>query len=167
MSLQSILSKLRENDIFKGWQEAHKEVKLVHLFTMLETGTESKLDIGFYDYNSEKMTSFTMDENVESVEQRTDEEVFKKEDDQILPLEEDKIKIDMLQACDICSKVQQEEYSIHKPMKQVIILQHLSIGQIWNITYITKQFKTLNFKVDAENGNVIEHKLHEIFSFDK
>ena len=51
-------------------------------------------------------------------------------------------------------------------MKEVVILQNLDVGQVWNITYITKSFQTLNIKIDAETGDVLEDKLHQIFSMD-
>ncbi len=40
-------------------------------------------------------------------------------------------------------------------------------GDIWNITYVTEAFNTLNMKIDAENGRVLEHNLASVFSFRK
>ncbi|MBI2652931.1 hypothetical protein HYX00_05695, partial [Candidatus Woesearchaeota archaeon] len=42
-----------------------------------------------------------------------------------------------------------------------------ALGNIWNITYITEAFNTLNMKIDASNGKVLEHNLSSIFSFKK
>ena len=48
------------------------------------------------------------------------------------------------------------------------ILQNLGeFGNIWNITYVTHSFKTLNIKINAENGKILHHSLDSLMDFVK
>lgn len=167
MKVNEVISRLRANAKFKAWHAKNKEAKLVHVFILLEPGQQVMYDIGFYDYKKELMTSFVVDEEAKSMETSESKDVFKKEEDMIKPLDEAKLKICFTDACKACRELQQQKYRQHTPLKEVVILQNLACGQVWNITYITKTLQTLNIKIDAETGKVVEEKLHQIFSFDK
>jgi hypothetical protein len=167
MKVLEIISKLRASPKFKEWQAKNKNAALVHMFIMLDPTQQTKYDVGFYDFKKKLMTSFVVDEDVKEIELNESKEVFKQPGEKIKPLEEAKIKVCFSEACKTCHELQQEKYRMHQPIKEIIILQNLDCGQVWNITYIAKTFKTLNFKIDAESGKVIEDKLHDIFAFDK
>ena len=167
MALTTLIAKLRETDKFKQWQKKNPSAKLVHLFLMLDPGTDVKYDIGFYDLKKKLMTSFIVDDKLDNIEISESNEIFTPDKSTIKPLDESRIKIHFEEACAKCNALQQEKYKQHAPMKEVVILQNLEAGQVWNITYITKTFQTLNMKVDAETGEIVEDKLHQIFSFDK
>ena len=52
--------------------------------------------------------------------------------------------------------------------KTIVILQNLSeFGNIWNITYVTHSFKTLNMKINAENGKILHHDIVSLMDFVK
>jgi hypothetical protein len=167
MKVLEVVTKLRESPKFKSWQSKNKQAKLVHIFLMLEPNQPVMYDVGFYDEKKELMTSFVLDEEAKSIETSESKDVFKQEDEKIKPIEESRIKVCFTEACTACRELQQSKYEQHKPMKEVVILQNLPIGQVWNITYITNTMQTLNMKIDAETGKIIEEKLHQIFGFDK
>jgi hypothetical protein len=167
MKVLEIITKLRANPKFKAWRAKNKDAALVHMFIMLDPTQETKYDVGFYDFKKELMTSFVVDEELKTVELNESQEVFKQPGEKIKPLDEKRIKFCFKDACKRCHELQQEKYKLHTPIKEIVILQNLECGQVWNITYIAKTFKTLNFKIDAETGKVIEDKLHDIFTFDK
>lgn len=167
MKVLEILKKFKQAKQFKEWHDKNKDAKLVHIFIMLDPGQPIKYDIGFYDFKKKLMTSFTVDEELNEIQSSEDKEVFKKPGQKINPLEEPRLKICFHDACAKCHELQQSKYKQHVPIKEVVILQNLDCGQVWNITYITKTFQTLNMKVDAETGEIVEEKLHQIFSFDK
>ncbi|MBW3022928.1 hypothetical protein KY308_02405, partial [Candidatus Woesearchaeota archaeon] len=58
-----------------------------------------------------------------------------------------------------------EKYKTHIPIKRIAILQHLPIGQVWNITYVTQSFNTLNIKINAETKEIVSDKLVSIVQF--
>jgi len=54
------------------------------------------------------------------------------------------------------------------PVKIIAILQNLeNLGNVWNLTFVIAAFNTLNMKINAENGKIVEHKLSSILSFKK
>ena len=63
----------------------------------------------------------------------------------------------------IADDLQKKEYSVHAPAKKIVIIQSLDIGQVWNITFLTKTFKTLNVKIDSQDGSISAHGLIDFF----
>jgi hypothetical protein len=167
MNIAELFSKLRQTEKFKDWQGKNPDAKPVHVFMMLEPGADVQFDIGFYDSDKKLMTSFVTNESFGNVSVNESKEIFAKDQQSIKPLDEEKVKLSFKDAFEISHKLQKEKYRQHEPIKEVVILQNLDVGQVWNITYITKTFETLNIKVDAENGKVVEDGLHKIFSFGK
>ena len=108
------------------------------------------------------MTSFIMGQEVVV---NAEENIFKEEHQEVKELDVEKIKISMEKALEIAEKVQQEEYKSDPVMKKILIIQNIDLGQVWNITFITQTFKTLNIKIDADSGKVIEHKANSLMDF--
>jgi len=162
-----LIPALEETETFKEWKTGNPGAKLVHLFLMLDPGQDVQYDIGFFDFDKKLMTSFIVDEKLSHIELASTKEVFSKDVSTIKPLDITKVKIHFKEAVEATRALQQEKYKQHQPLKEVVILQNLEAGQVWNITYITKTFQTLNMKVDAVTGDIVEEKLHQIFSFDK
>ena len=80
----------------------------------------------------------------------------------------DKVKITFDSAIGKADEFQQKNFPKDKSIKTIAILQNMpNLGNIWNITYITEAFNTLNIKIDASNGKVLEHNLSSILSFRK
>jgi len=130
---------------------------------MISPEVKQEWQIGYYDPDADKITAFSVSDDVVK---NPDSEVFKK-DKKVLELEPSKVKITLDKTLEKAKKLQKTVYSQHTPVKKVVILQKLSLGQVWNVTYITQTFKTLNIKIDAESGEVIKHDLIELFRFDK
>ena len=94
-------------------------------------------------------------------------EVFKKEKTVVKRLDIKKVKKDFEDAVSIANKFQREKYSTEIPIKKIVVLQNIDFGQIWNITFISKTFNTLNMKIDAGSGKVKKHELVSLFSMGK
>src|SRR3989344_2458059 len=68
----------------------------------------------------------------------------------------------------ILQEMDPDEWQIGFYIKTIAILQNIKeLGNIWNITYVTEAFNTLNMRIDASTGKVLEHKLSSVFSFRK
>ena len=79
-----------------------------------------------------------------------------------------KVKLTFDTAIEKANEFQQKNFPKDNCIKTIAILQNIhQFGNIWNITYITESFNTLNMKINAENGNVLEHNLSSVFSFRK
>ncbi|MFH0977916.1 MAG: hypothetical protein V1837_01305 [Candidatus Woesearchaeota archaeon] len=142
---------------FKGWKAKHKQWFLSHIFTL----DEGESQIGFADLKGEKITTFLVKGGKTTIEQT--DEIFKEPEKKLLELDLDKVKISQKKALENASELQQKEHSKHSVIKKIIILQNLEIGQVYNITFVTNTFHTLNIKVDAQSGEIVEEKLSSIF----
>ena len=47
----------------------------------------------------------------------------------------------------------------------MIILQTINKKETYNITFVTRAFKTLNIKIDADTGETISDQITSIFDF--
>ena len=71
------------------------------------------------------------------------------------------------ESLDKTEKLQKEKYPKESTMKRIIILQNLeNFGNVWNITYFTQSFNTLNIKIKTDSGKIVEHKLTPLFGYD-
>jgi len=159
MKASLILDAVDKSAVHKDWARAHAHCYLTHVFYMIEGETINGFDVGYYDKGTQKMTSFSVDANLSNVNMAGESEVFKEPDKVIKELNLSIVNVEGETALEIASKCQQEKYPQEKPFKKIIILQRLDKNQVWNITYITQTFKTLNIKIDAENGKILDDKL--------
>lgn len=162
MKLKDVLEKLGKSKTFQEWQKSNKKCYLSHVFIML--GEKEDCQVGYYNKEKDKITSFIIDEKIE-VSQESD--IFKKDRKIVEKLDIDKVKIDFEDAVKIANKFQRENYTKEIPIKKIIVLQNLEIGQVWNITYISNSFNTLNIKIDAKTGKIKNHEIVSLFSFGK
>ena len=77
-------------------------------------------------------------------------------------------KITMAPLEKIADKLKREKYKNETLTKKIIILQNLKeFGHIWNLTFLTSSFKTLNIKIDANSGKILKKKLASLITFTK
>jgi len=161
MDLKEAMSKLENSRLFKDWRKEHKESFLTYAFIMVAEEIKPEWQIGYYIPGKDKVSTFTVSSKVHV---NPESEMLKK--DSVLELDFDKVKVTQEEAMKTAEKIQKTKYSEHQPSKKMVILQKLSLGQVWNITYITKTLKTLNIKIDSGSGKVVKHELIELFKFD-
>jgi len=152
---------LEESEVFKKWKKENPEAYLSYGFFVVDD-TDFKWKIGYY--HGDKITSFVVGDKIEIGE---DEDVFQKEKKRVEGIVLDNLKLDIAEAVAIANQVQQEEYSAELPRKIIAIIQNLDKEQIWNVTFLTQSFKTLNIKIKSDNGEVTEKKLDALFQFEK
>jgi len=156
---------LESSKEFKGFKKQNKDAFLTHVFYMLDEANENAVQIGYYDKARDRITTFVIEGN--SIIKNPEAEVFKEQETLMHPLELSKVKIDMKEAVAIADRLQKEKYKDEIPVKKIAILQNLPVGQVWNITFVTRTFKTLNIKIDAETKKVVFEKLLSIVEFGK
>ncbi|MEK6917031.1 MAG: hypothetical protein AABW92_04770 [Nanoarchaeota archaeon] len=162
MEFEDALKNLHKSKEFKDWKKTHKNSFLTYAFIMISEEVKKEWQIGYYNKGKDTISTFTVSEKIHK---NPDSEILKGEG--IKELDPEKVKISYEKALEIAKKLQQKEYPPHTAEKKMIILQKLAIGQVWNITYITKTFKTLNIKIDSLTGEILKHDLLELFSFNK
>lgn len=171
MRVFDALKQLRADSEFKRWHKANPDFYLAHVFVIIDKPEQQEadhlheVDIGFFNPKDQKMISFIVGDDVEIKEH---DEIFREPGSKIDELHEDKIKIRLSEALKKAAEIQKEKYKAQLPVKKISILQNLKgFGDCWNITYVTAQFKTLNIKINAETGEVLDEKLVEIMQFGK
>lgn len=165
MELKQALKKLEESQEFKKWHQKNKSTYFSYAFKILQEMDPDEWQIGFYNKKKDRITTFVIGSGIKV---RAEEEVFKKEDTKVNEIQLDKVKIAFEDAIAKAGKFQAENFPKDKSVKTIAILQNIKeLGNIWNITYLTEAFNTLNMKIDASTGKVLEHKLSSIFSFRK
>ena len=131
---------------------------------MLEDNKTMPWQLGFYHKSTDKVVTFIAD--TDEIEMQKEEEIFKKPDMKVNPLEIEKIKIPFKKILKITEEFYKKEYPSEIINKTMVILQNLEeYGNIWNITYITASFNTLNIKVNAENSKIMHHNIESLMSF--
>lgn len=164
MQITDILSTLEASAAYTAWRKANPDAYLAHLFCMIESDATT-WQVGYYDRKTDAITSF--DITADSVEAHPPEAVYKKDGATVKELKRDSVKIEIDAALDTAKELQRRKYPAELPIKHIVVLQTLAAGQVYNITYVTKGFKTLNIKISSETGKVVDEQLAPIFSFDK
>jgi hypothetical protein len=149
--------RLQSSEEFQNWKGKNPEFYLAHIMII----NEGDCQIGFCDRTGEKMTTFNMEDS--GIIVKEGEEVFKEPGIKIAKLDITKVRISFEEALEKAGKTQQEKYKNHGIAKKIVILQKLAIGQVYNITFVTNTFHTLNMKVDSSSGEIIEEKLNSLF----
>ena len=165
LELKDYLKKLEDSLVYKGWKADNKD-SFLYIFFRIMGGNDNNEDegweIGFFDRKKDSSTSFIVNSEVKISAE--DSKIFKHKDEDVNDLDIDKVKIGPEQALSIIEKIRNDKYKNEVPSKKIVILQKIDVI-LWNITYITNNFNTLNFKIDAISGDVIEDTLKPALSF--
>lgn len=162
MKIEHVLEQVRDNERVKAWMQHNQDAKLVHVFFMVTGNSYSEYHVGYFDHNKQKM--YTLLVNGTTIEIKEEGDLLKKENTQILPLDESLMSKDVEDIL-IAAKIHQEkEFPKEIPLKIMVILQNLDeVGQVYNVTYVTQSMKTLNFKIDSNTAQIKKADLVSLF----
>jgi hypothetical protein len=163
MELKDILKKLESSDEFASWKTHHKNAFLAHAFVMLDDANKNTWQIGYFDEEQSLMSTFVV--SAQKIDLIPDQEVLKA-DQRILPLNPDDVKIPLGDALAAAQKAKLEHYPREHIAKSFFIIQNIEAhGPVFNITYFTAAFKTINVKILSKNGAVAHHSLQALAAF--
>ena len=165
MDAKKKVLELMERDEFKEWRKKNEDAYPVHFFAFYEHDFLKDCQVGFYDKNKDSMNTFVISKD--SVDINPEPEIFREKKHEIKELDLEKIKVTTEQVLEKLNQLVKQKYKNEVVDKLFFILQNLDLGQVWNITTITKSFNTLNVKMDSESGKIIEDRLISIFDFEK
>ena len=164
MAKDNILDNMEESEEFKRWKKEHADSYLAHIFRMDSAGSEELCLIGYYNPD-DTITSFEI--NGKDIVLKSCEKIFKQDSSAVKKLEMDKVSLDFKQIKSIAEEFRKKKYKNELPSKKIFILQNIDIGQVWNVTIVTLTFNTLNLKIDANTGEVIQHNLTSLMQMGK
>ena len=164
MDFHTIISQLNSSSEWKQWREIHKDCFLSYGFVLLDEANKDAWQVGYFCSNTDRMTTFVVQSNKITVGPEL--EVMKDESG-VLPLKLNEIKIDDTSAMNHANQARLKSFSAEQPLKIFFILQTLNIGTIYNVTFLTKSLRTLNFKISAQTGEVITQSSESLVQMDK
>ncbi|MBU0615772.1 MAG: hypothetical protein KJ601_06785 [Nanoarchaeota archaeon] len=156
--INDTIGKLISSIEFKEWKAKNPDSYLAHLFVMFG---QDEPQVGYFNPNH-TITTFIVSEIIKVMPEA---KPLQEEKQKLLPLELDKIKLTVEQAMEKAEELQRQEFSQEIPVKKFLILQKLELGQVFNITFLTQTFNTLNIKIDSETGEIIEKSLKKLMEF--
>lgn len=163
MELKDVLAKLEQSNAFKEWRASHPDAYLAHAFVMLDDANKDAWQVGYFDEQKNSMSTFVLQGS--DVQVIPDQEVVKA-DQRILPLLPEDVTIPVAEALAIAEKTKMQQYPRELPAKTFFIIQHLAEhGSVFNITYFTMSFKTINIKVSTKDGAVVHHSQQALAAF--
>lgn len=163
MKVGDSFDRLLDSSEFKEWKKKHDDSYLAFAFVMRDEKTDTDWQFGFYSKKKDKVVAFVVGNNIEVC---PEEEVFKKEKTEVKEISLDNVK-DFEDALNTAKEYQDQYYNCDPPSKTISILQKLDNNVVWNITFLTTTFKTLNIRIDAESGKIIKHELVSLFDYKK
>ncbi|MFH1376900.1 MAG: hypothetical protein ABIH25_04655 [Candidatus Woesearchaeota archaeon] len=156
LELKKSFKNIQDNEKFIEWKKEHFGSYLTNAFL-----NDNEWQFDFLDPKSEMMTSFKFNDKDLFFEES---EIFRKEKKEIKELNLEEVKIDLDKAEDLIEKIIDSDYKNEDIQKKIIILQVIE-KLVWNITYITKSFNVLNVKLNAVNGEIINHSMESLLNF--
>ncbi len=162
ISAKKVIQQLEASKAFKDWRKKNSKSYLCHIFFLLGKDKD-QCQIGYYNDAKDLITSFDVGEKVDMA---STEKPFKPEGMKVNETSMNDVKIDFKEAIAIVEDLQRTKYPAEKPVEIIAILQNISgHGVVYNITHVTHSLKTLNVKVNAENGDIMYEQLASIIQF--
>ena len=166
MELKQALERLNKSKEYKDSIKENKDIFFSYALMTIENNETSPWQLGFYNKATDKITTFVIGKDEIAVQR--EEEVFKKPGMEVKPIDMERAGKKFNEIIKKAEKFKKEEYPKETISKTIAILQNLGeYGMVWNITYVTDSFKTLNLKINAENSEVVHHNLESIMDFVK
>ena len=163
MDINHIMKRLESSKEYADWRKESPDSTLAHIFYMDDEENKLNVQIGFFNKDKDNITSFLVEPK--KIVKMVDSEALKEKGHHIKSIDISKAKLGFEEIMGKAKEFMQKEYPKEKIYKTICVLQNIDEGQVWNLTFITETFKTLNIKVDSASGNIAGHKLFSIRDF--
>lgn len=163
---QNLISQLESRNEFKEIKTQSPDIFLAHIFVMFDEENKNIYQIGFFDRLKQSMTTFIVKLNnsqIENIQIAQGDEILKVSDE-IKKLEFKKVNFSSKQILETAENFKKEKYPSEPVSKAFFILQNLDDKQIFNFTFMTSSFKTLNIKIDSDDGNIVGFSLKNLMN---
>jgi hypothetical protein len=130
---------------------------LSHACLIQEPNNTPSWEFGFFNKETDKVTVF----ETTPFKQRQEDEVLKKDDSMLKPLELSNLTVSFDEAMQIADKFLIEK-GVMTAAKKIIILQTEEVMQ-WNMTIMTQTFNLINIKINAVTGEIFKTESYSIY----
>ena len=149
--------KLLNHKEFKTWKDKHKDSYLSSCVLMNDPGQKEVWNFDFYIPKKNKITTFTVDEEIEVKE---DQKIFEQKNKKLNEINLEKIKFNLNDV----NKLIEKEFKHVKILKKIIILQSIET-LLWNVSLLGMDFNLHNLRIDVENGKILEKSSTPMLQF--
>ena len=160
MDLHKLLEKVKKS------KEYDSSYYLTHFFVMFDQNLKQVDDsqIGFYSKEKDMIKAMSIGDKDGKIVSK-ESEALKRKENIIKELNLEEVKIDINEAIKKIVQCLRNNYMSEVPIKAFVVLQNLDGYKflIWNFTFVTNTFKTLNIKINAEDGKIVHHGVIEIY----
>lgn len=155
LSPEELIISLGKSTVFKSWRKKHADAFLSHFFCQLDTNGnfKSSWEVGYFYPKNKKISVFVQNAD-KNFELKMEDDVFKKETDEVEVLQMNVVKIPFEKALSLFKENLGVLFPSEKVSDGFVILQTFNKKTEWNFTYISTSIKFLNIKLSAENGSV-------------
>jgi len=160
--MKNALKKLKQSSKFVEWDKKNNKSKLAYAFIMVENNENNEWQFGYYNSETNRVATFSVND---SISLNDKQEIFKKPGDKVKCIKLSDVKFGLDEVLKKANDIKEKKYSKELVTKTIAVLQNIDLGQLWNITFITSSFNTINIKIDAKTGKTIKHKLVSLFQF--
>ena len=164
MNILEIIKKVETSDDFIDISELYEDLFLAHVFIMLDGDKLMDTQVGYYNPDNSKMTSFVLSDDEIQCLPETD--VFQKPGTEIESVNKEHISLEFDEIKKLALGILSEKYK-QSPSKQIYILQNVQSRQVWNVTFLTNGFSTINVKIDSSSGEIVSHEEVNLVDFKK
>jgi hypothetical protein len=164
MELKEVLDLLHESEDFKKWKETDSASFLAHAFVLLDDVNKDTWQMGYFNPEKETITTFIVSEK--HIERIDNQDVLRSQQ-AILELKVDQVKFNHDDALKKADEYHQQNHPREMALKKFFIIQQMDDHAIYNITYFFQSMKTLNMKINALDGEIIDSSIQALMEFDK
>ena len=150
-------NELLKSSEFKSWIAKHKNAYLSSCVSIYNPQEKEIWNFDFYIPKINKITTFTVGEEISLNEEQ---KIFEQSHKKLKQVDLNKIKFDLEKV----KKIVDKKFEKVKILKTFIILQFLK-ELIWKVSLLGNDFKLNNIKIDAINGKVIEESSTSMLQF--
>ena len=161
MDIKKAVSRLEKSPVFRNWKSSNKQAFLSSAFIMLENSDNPEWMIDYYNSKKDKITSFLVSK---TIKKNPDSEIFKSGQD-IKGVNLNEVKMEFNKVLELGSDFCRKNFPNETTKKTIAVLQNLELGQVWNVTYITLAYKTINLKISSSTGDILKHGLISLYDF--
>ncbi|MFQ5620890.1 MAG: hypothetical protein ACE5FT_03530 [Candidatus Nanoarchaeia archaeon] len=148
MEFQDIVKQTENTSEFNAWRATHPEDFLAHIFVMLDEANKGIYQIGYFSQKNDRVSTFIVGKG--QVQVAPDQEVAHVPGTTIAPLDITQVKASTEDITEAATNVLKEHYEKAPILKSFFIIQHLGGHQVYNFTYLTQDFQTINIRLDMD-----------------
>jgi len=161
MKVTEALTAIESDKTFIDWKEKHKNSYFSSAFTVVKGAEQARWELGYYNPDNNKVITFIIEDNKVTMGQ--EEEVFQKEKKAVMAVQLEDAKVPFQKAIALADEFLEKTYPSESALEKIIVLQSLEeFGLVWNMTYVTRAFNTLNMKISASDGKILFHELSSL-----